>query len=425
MSISQNFPSTRPSLNLNFARSQKLDPRITFTRSSSATYTGGDGLIKTAATDTPRFDFNATTGECLGLLIEESRTNLLTYSEQFDNASWTKTNIGITTNTTATTAPDGTNTAEKLAGTNGATTRQSVYQNYSFTAGTKYTVSIFAKQAERRYFSFWFDSPNISEGAYYGAGSIVDLQTGTLTAGSTQTITISSVGNGWYRCSVSATPTVSGSFALSFAIGEPNNSPPYNATGDGTSGIYLWGAQLEAGAFATSYIPTVASTVTRSADNASITGTNFSSFYNPSEGSVLGVYDRISTGFITNVYPAIAYFGAWPTRIALMDFGGAGSTGQQFDVVISGTWQAQFYTDSVATPANTNRSVIGAYKQDNFAAVGNGKNLQTDTSGNIPTVSSFAIGWDFAGTNYLNGHISQLLYYPVRLSNSQLQSLTK
>ena len=69
MSISQNFPSTRPSLNLNFARSQKLDPRITFTRSSTATYTGGDGLIKIAATDTPRFDFNATTGDCLGLLI--------------------------------------------------------------------------------------------------------------------------------------------------------------------------------------------------------------------------------------------------------------------------------------------------------------------------------------------------------------------
>jgi hypothetical protein len=188
--------------------------------------------------------------------------NLLTYSEQFDNAVWNKVLTTVTANTSATTAPDGTNNAEKYAGTNGATTRQSVYQNYSFTAGTKYTLSVFVKQAERRYFSFWFDSPNISEGGYYGAGNIIDLQTGTLASGSTP-MTITSFGNGWYRCSVSATPTVSGSFALSFAIGEPNNNPPYNATGDGTSGIYVWGAQLEKGRVASPYVQTVASTVTR------------------------------------------------------------------------------------------------------------------------------------------------------------------
>lgn len=188
--------------------------------------------------------------------------NLLTYSQQFDNAAWTK--VLTTVTSTSIVAPDGTSTAEKYAGTNGATTRQSVYQLYNFTAGTQYTLSVFVKQAERRYFSFWFDSPNISEGAYYGAGNIIDLQTGTIATG-TQAMTITSFGNGWYRCSVSATPTVSGSFALSFAIGSPNNSSgaPYDATGDGTSGIYIWGTQLEKGRVASPYVATVASTVTR------------------------------------------------------------------------------------------------------------------------------------------------------------------
>jgi hypothetical protein len=187
--------------------------------------------------------------------------NLLTYSEQFDNAAWTKVQTAVTS--TSIVAPDGNGTAEKYAGTNGATTRQAVYQNCNLTAGTKYTLSVFVKQAERRYFSFWFDNPNISEGAYYGAGNIIDLQTGTVVSGTPSVTPIQSVGNGWYRCSVSATPTASGSFAFSFAIGEPNNNPPYNATGDGTSGIYIWGAQLEKGRVASPYVATVASTVTR------------------------------------------------------------------------------------------------------------------------------------------------------------------
>jgi hypothetical protein len=316
--------------------------------------------------------------------------NLLIYSEQFDNASWTKTNIGITTNTTATTAPDGTNTAEKLAGTNGATTRQSVYQNYSFTAGTKYTVSIFAKQAERRYFSFWFDSPNISEGAYYGAGSIVDLQTGTLTAGSTQTITISSVGNGWYRCSVSATPTVSGSFALSFAIGEPNNSPPYNATGDGTSGIYLWGAQLEKGVASSPYVATVASTVTRPT-TATSTVSNYSHTINQPQyisydavtnsirfdrnetfvnftGSISGTVltvSAVSSGTFTTGM-ALSYSGITPP-ITISSFGtGTGGVGTYNLSTSGGTVTSRAMTAAYKIGGNMNVTASGSLASNTY-----------------------------------------------------------
>ena len=119
MSISQNFHEEGPTLNLNFAGSRTLDPRITFTRTSSATYMGRDGLVKIAPANSARFDhrYNPTTGEIesLGLLVEEQRTNLITYSEDF--SIWTKQTtspgvVGITT-TTETTSPDGTFNAYK------------------------------------------------------------------------------------------------------------------------------------------------------------------------------------------------------------------------------------------------------------------------------------------------------------------------
>ena len=111
MSISQNFPNTRPSLNLNFARSKTLDPRITFTRTSTGTYVDEIGIIRYSSADEPRFDHDPVTGECKGLLIEESRQNLLTYSADISNAAWGKTNSSIGPTTTA---PDGTSTAYKL-----------------------------------------------------------------------------------------------------------------------------------------------------------------------------------------------------------------------------------------------------------------------------------------------------------------------
>ena len=112
MTIKQLFPTQRPALDLNFARQKRLDSRVTFTRASTGTYVGSDGLIKTAASGEARFDHDPETGESLGLLVEESRTNLLRYSEEFNNAPWRKYNTTVSSNTA--TAPDGTSTADKL-----------------------------------------------------------------------------------------------------------------------------------------------------------------------------------------------------------------------------------------------------------------------------------------------------------------------
>jgi hypothetical protein len=337
--------------------------------------------------------------------------NLLTYSEQFDNAAWTKVQTAVTS--TSIVAPDGNGTAEKYAGTNGATTRQAVYQNCNFTAGTKYTLSVFVKQAERRYFSFWFDGPNISEGAYYGAGNIIDLQTGTVVSGTPSVTPIQSVGNGWYRCSVSATPTVSGSFALSFAIGSPNNNSgaPYDATGDGTSGIYIWGAQLEKGRVASPYVATVASTVTRpttatsTISNYSHTinqpqyisydGTNnsirfdrnetFVNFTGSISGTVLTVSAVSSGTFTTGM--ALSYTGLTPPLI-ISSFGtGTGNTGT--------------YNLSANVGTITSRAMTAAYKIGGSMSVATSGALASNTYlYNDHTTEVWARINDRTGANY-------------------------
>ena len=108
LEFSDDYPTIEPSLKLDFANARALDPRITFTRASTATYVGANGLIKTAGVNEPRFDHDPITGESLGLLIEESRTNSVEYSEDLSNAYWNKQNCSLGATTVA---PDGTNSA--------------------------------------------------------------------------------------------------------------------------------------------------------------------------------------------------------------------------------------------------------------------------------------------------------------------------
>jgi hypothetical protein len=413
MSVSQNFPDEGPSLSLNFAGAEKLDSRITFTRSSSGTYLDRNGLVVTAPANSPRFEhsYNGSNVESLGLLIEESRTNLVTYSEQFDNAVWSKVNAGITTNTSATTAPDGSNNADLLLPN---TTNAQHRLDQSPTSST--TTQVFSVYAKSGGYNF--------VGLRIGSiGSSFDLSTGEVSSSSAGSVgSIQNVGNGWYRCSI----VVSG--ALSNDISRINVttavSPSSSFAGDGTSGIYIWGAQLEAGAFPTSYIPTVASTVTRSADNASMTGTNFSSWYNQTEGTILtnikydgapisGVMNRIAF-YLRGTGSANTWHGWWES----VNTGGTiNYNGTSFDATLiqSGTTISQ----------GSRVKLISAIKTNDFAFSQNGGTVQTDTSVILPITHTIIDIGNSGGGNYINGTISQLLYYPKRLTNSQLQNLTK
>lgn len=156
MSLTSNYPTTRASLLLDFARSRALDPRITFTRTTAATRTNPYGLVETVAADVPRFEFDPVTLESRGLLIEEQRTNLLTYSNDFSNAIWTPVN-SFPVRTQNLTGPDGVaNSAwtidDQFTGSDGAALEQTISLTPS--ASTQYTCSFWARQGTAAFFDF-------------------------------------------------------------------------------------------------------------------------------------------------------------------------------------------------------------------------------------------------------------------------------
>jgi hypothetical protein len=362
----------------------------------------------------PRFDYDPVTRAPRGLLIEEQRTNLLTYSEQFDNAAWTKSSATVTAN--ATVAPDGTTTADRLIPA-AASVDGRAAQTFTGSAGATYTLTVFGKADAFNNIRLYSDdgATNLASVSYNlatGAVSTAANVGGTWTAVST---TSAAVGNGWYRLSLTWTAT--GAAPTRAAIW-------CRDTGDGTSGIFIWGAQLEAGAFATSYIPTVASQVTRAADVATITGANFTPWYNQSAGTFVVEGSRLHGG---NSYAALAVARAAGGITERIDMGlGSGQGGSagvfRDDVVVGGVNQAAL-GDFAAFAANTPYRGALAYAANDFASATSGANLATDASGTVPTVALLDLGNRNSG-NFLNGHIRRLTFYPSRLSNAQLQALT-
>jgi hypothetical protein len=409
-----------PSLDLRFADNKTLGDAyrggspVTFTRASSGTFVGSDGVIRTAATNEPRFDHNPTTGESLGLLVEEARTNLSLQS-QFAS-SWTPTRATLQVNDIV--APDATMTGAKLVEDTTVTNTHNIGQSISFTSGTTYTVSVFAKAtASPRFFQIIFPS-----GAFTNTRRpVFDLVSGTALASTDTTASIQNFGNGWYRCvaSMAATATTSSTIQLQLADTYTNGAPSY--TGNGVSGVYIWGAQLEAGAFATSYIPTTTATVTRAADVASITGSNFSSFYNQTEGTVFADAKVTTVAPATSLTSVFALSdGTTSNRIAVYKRANA-DTSTRLDVQTSGS-SVVFINAGTFGVSNL---IAASYRVDDFAISLNGLTPGTDTLGAIPTVSRLNIGNYADSTLPLNGTIKRLTYWPTRLADTTLQQITQ
>jgi hypothetical protein len=378
-----------PSLDLNFAVTKNLGPLVTFTRASSATFIDSAGTLQTAAVDVPRFGHNPTTGESLGLLVEEARTNLVLRSEEFDNASWAKAFVTTTPNTT--TAPDGTITADSVT-PNTATTLFYTLQNVTTTTSTIYTWSVYVKAngfswifldaVDGSNHRTWFDIAN---------GTI-----GTVEAGNTSTI--AAVGNGWYRCTLTRS-SAGGSVAYAVAIVSGNNS--LNATGNSSNGVFLWGAQLEAGAFPTSYIPTTTAAVTRSADVATITsiGSNvrslFAQFRSPASGTrpVVSLDDNTAN-----------------ERIEVL------TSGADPKLLVTDGGSAVADLNGGTVTANVTARAAAAFDTNNYAFSVDGGASQLDSSGTLPTVNRIRIGSNQAG-GYLNGTIARATGWDVALPN--------
>ena len=261
-------PASAPVFGNDIVNSGVLDPRVTFTRNSTGTYYDKFGVLRTAAAGVPRIDHDPVTGECRGLLIESAATNLLTYSEQFDNAAWAKINTSIGADKVA--SPAGTMTADLLIDTTD-NIAHSINQSISVTAGQPYSFSVYAKYSGR-YLQLVPPSAMVSNGY-----ANFDLSTGKITAsgGSGLLVSIADVGNGWWRCSVAvaAAASTSTDTPTICVVNSPTATRLGLYQGDGASGIYIWGAQIEAGSYPTSYIPTTSTQVTRAADVAKIPST--------------------------------------------------------------------------------------------------------------------------------------------------------
>lgn len=402
-----------PKLALDFTTAS-LDARVTFTRttgaSNPATYTNSSGVVTAATNNEPRFDYDPVALTCKGLLIEESRTNKCLYSEDFRNTAdagatrpWAYINTTLDYHPAGVTAPNGLAEACKIV-ENTATGNHYIYQNCASTSAN-FSYSIFAKDAGRQYLRIMIATSGFSSGSRVYA--TFDLQTGTSTINGITTSNIAAstqaFPNGWYRCTVTATITAGTTPAvglfLSNVSGSSSTLPSY--TGDGTSGVYVWGGDLEEALFATSYIPTTATTLTRNADVATMTGTNFSDWWQSTRGGVL-VRARPST--VSGVRPWLQFDDGTANEIIALR---GNTTNPELYIVDGGTPQAQIDAGTIA--ANTDYSLTGWWATNDCKARLDSGAVVTDTSATIPTVTQARLGSD--GTNYLNGHLASISYY--------------
>jgi hypothetical protein len=401
-----------PALDLDWATDRSLPaaygPTPSFSRASTATYFTSSGVLSSAAINAPRFNhvYNGSSWVSKGLLVEEQRTNVVLYSADF-TSGWTSSNVGMST--VAGTAPDGTSTAVKLYPT-ASTTQTRIYRS----PGSSTCISVFAKAAEKS-IVYFYDLTGVNV-CYF------NLSTGAIGTNSTVlTASIINCGSGWFRCSLSS----SSAFSF-FQIGVSDANGSTSSTASGTNGILIWGAQAEIGSFPTSYIPTTTAAVTRSADVCQITGTDFSGFWNGSEGSFAVEFDRLAA-------VDAGWSGGYPRTVSVRNssddtrviniFGSQSPAGEAF-YVQDGTLQAWFSAGTFVA-ANTTGKFSAAYKINDFAATLNGAAVATDTSGVIPaTLNMMTIGNETGVVRYINGHIARLRYFNTRLTNSKLQEFS-
>ena len=373
--------------------------------------TAGDYIPTTSVINSaPRFDHNPTTGESLGLLVEEARTNLLVRSEELDNASWGKFSTTVSAN--AVVSPTGNIDADLVIDTS-TSAEHYIDQTCSTTTNQAYTQVIFAKAGTAPSFRIMV----VAIGSSSTTSQIIFTQTaGVFVASSVVGLVTSAtavaVGNGWYRCAV--TYTLNGTVITHQMRIYPYLSGIYAGTGLGT---YFWGAQLEAGAFATSYIPTTSATVTRAADVASITGTNFSSWYNQSTGSVfisssllasVNTYEASFTDNTNNNHHYLRYL----------------ATQHQLVSAAGGIANTSIYSTGGASQLLAKTAY--AYGSTEYSISSNGLlGTFSSTTGTIPaTINSLNIGSSQVSSATGNLTIKRLTYWPVRLANPTLQSIT-
>jgi hypothetical protein len=391
----------------------------TLTRASSGTYVDSSGYIATQASGTSgnsaaRLTHNSS-GSRLGLLVEESRTNVVHYSEDFTN-QWTT--LGITVTANQATAPDNATTGDEIKDGSPSGQQVIIDNSAAITSGTTYTFTVYAKQNTAKWFQIG------GRGTPFGTNEWAnfDLNAGTVgnvgTSVSGSDATITAVGNGWYRCKLTMVAVGNATGGPYIGLTDNTNSgtrlPTYLGTG---KGVYIWGAQLEAAATETSYIKTPSNaTVTRSADLAHVLDSSITSWGNPG-------------ALVIHFYPP----GQAGTLLSTDDASAA-----QLGLQASSTTAARaFWSNGQTSTGTIAAGVNKAVHYWNGTASSfciNGGTVQTGTNnvttfGNIDFVTFGAEATDSSGSpgtfsQWSNLVIRKIEFYSGTLTNSNLQTIT-
>ena len=346
------------------------------TRATTATRVNPAGLIEVVGIDVPRIDY--TGGGCPSLLIEQAATNLLLHSEEFDNVYWSKPNLTVTAD--AAVAPDGTTTMDNIVPT--AVSGQHRVDRSTTSTNQIHTLSIFAKANGYNFISLRMDTIGASFNLATG------MVEGSVNPGVTARISETFTGSGIWRVSITALAAVNA--IVRYSVGSTSGIAP-TFTGDGVSGVLFWGAQFELAPFVTSYIPTVASTVTRSADIVTLAGATaligqtagtifVEALYNASIDSIADDQPIIVVGTDANNSSSILL---------------QGSTGANPNRVIGRTFNGGVSQALIVSPNAQVSGVIKiayTYTANSFKLFVNGVKVGEDLSGTLPTGGNIFFG---------------------------------
>lgn len=404
--LSQQMRVTTSSVAVDSDPSTKLtytSPSAKLTRRASGTWTLTNGT-----TELPyEWDVN---GNPQGILIEEARTNQELRSQEFDDAHWVKGNCTVTANAVA--APDGTTTADKLV--EDTTTNNHILDSRNVpkgSTGQTVTASVFVKAGERTW-------AYLSCGDWTASGhsTWINLTTGALGTGDVGGIyTVTNAGNGWWR--VTSTHTIVGTFAyLALTMGTADTVSSY--LGDGASGVYFWGAQIELGDFATSYIATTSASVTRNKDQLTLATSAYP--HSDSVGTIVVAAKMTNASALAYQIALSVDDGTTSERqIIYKDNASSALVGQTQD---GGVGQSSLALGNVV--AGTAFKAAMAWTLNDMAGVLNAGTVQTDGAGTMPTITSMKFGQNADTTLQLNGYLRQVTYLKRRATNGELQTRT-
>jgi hypothetical protein len=397
-----------------------ISPLLTVTRASTKYILSAANVLASFATDVAALAWNSS-ATLLGLYVEPAATNLLLQSQTFDNASWTDVGTPVTT-ANAAVAPDGTTTAETIQDDSAAASEGERQTVAVANDGTTYCASVYIKAT---------GAPSVypALNLRFTGGSAVDVyvvlntQTGATTTNGSGIVASGAVSQGGYwRLYIAVANNTSGNTSCLVTI-----LPAYNSDGTGTSAVAavgtqtVWGAQLEARAFPTSYIPTTTVAVTRAADAISVSSISTALGFSATEGTL---YCEFSMPYVE----ASAATGrvVWELndtttneRMTLRMV--AAATDVDVIVVDGGVTQADI--DGPAPVANTALKTAVAWRANDIVFYASGASQGADASATLPTMTKIQVGTN-SGGSYLGGHIKNLRYYPRRLSAAELATLT-